>query len=400
MDWRAKSVSEDWFSSVDDYVNSAENIETSDPRYELDLKFVNWITPVFLCLDGYANRMNDARLYFLRSSAFIEHLVIALKETEEEARGDSQLGQLGRGLLVELNRILVSQRVEQGSGPPPCEDTKFSPAVKPLRNGSPYPAMLASYSLAAVGSPEFAVLNLSDWVRQQTRRTANLPSSTRTRWLLLRARFAISQLAAQDIRQNIPARNFIAFQRSVTDELRDLISFTSSDWKAFCDEIAGGSIHARLARILAFQYASERSYLFGLEEPSLVQRWRREGSSDFMLVRADLEEAQAFVANPDCFKDVPNFIGKPGRKAHWLGQFTLDNAQLRLGLAASLTGRDGEAEAAQIRAALAQAAFLLGRPTDLKPETSENGPADVLLEADEFEEQRARLARLQAQLPD
>ena len=48
----------------------------------------------------------------------------------------------------------------------------------------------------------------------------------------------------------------------------------------------------------------------------------------------------------------------------------------------------------------AKAAVLLGKTPDAQPLSPKFGPTDALFFSDDFDEQRARLARLESQLPN
>src|SRR5437762_1293620 len=77
-------------------------------------------------------------------------------------------------------------------------------------------------------------------------------------------------------RQILCAELLVAFQRQMTDEFASLLKVRSArEWTALCDRLSGNEIHSQIGRNLLFHYANERSFLFELEEPALVQAWRQ-----------------------------------------------------------------------------------------------------------------------------
>jgi hypothetical protein len=156
-----------------------------------------------------------------------------------------------------------------------------------------------------------------------------------------------------------------------------------------CRRLDSGGLHARIGRYLAWTYADERNYLFellGLEDFGLPAPGEQALISTRISPATYLEEAEAILENTDCFAGVPAFT------EHYLNltaQYSLNIAQLRYAVRASTQGDERAAITRRIRADLERAKQLQA-PRD---------PAnvlDLLRQGDQFEPQRARLARFPA----
>jgi hypothetical protein len=191
------------FSKLSQYVSDAERIEPSATGEIADQDFVHTTAPLFACLAEYASRLVDVHLYFIDTSPQIKAISLAvvrsLRQAEWEADGhvlakdnadeneDSLSDFAARSVTLDkaVQKVysIIRTPDEAALHMPPCYlDVSFvpepdRPSPGPLRapaSATPYPALLAAYSLAAVGSPETGIVYLSNWIKlarlQNTRR--------------------------------------------------------------------------------------------------------------------------------------------------------------------------------------------------------------------------------------
>jgi hypothetical protein len=280
-------------------------------------------------------------------------------------------------------------------GPLPCEPQWAASSIKLQKpdNVTPYPALVASYSLAAVDSPEAGILFLSDWIKYTEKSISPDPiKSLAQRWYLIRAKVDLGLIATASIRSLIATDRLIAFERQLTDDFASILGVGSADsWKRLCKQLEKDTLHNRVGRWLAFNYASARGYLFELQTPSVFQTWR--GERDQTLTghsQEDLDEAIVLAASEDCFGETPGF---QAYRWQWIGQFQLNVAQLRLARLVTLPEADRPAELTRISRLLDVAAdHLVASPSD------GNSVADNLLGSDPFDDQRIRVAALRSYL--
>jgi hypothetical protein len=356
--------------------------------------------------------INDTHLYFLDTSLFLKQLAILLNQITSEQTPPERPATL-KDFLDKRTEITgpirdvlrrSGSRWDSKKDPDPCDPSQTKADALPPNGETPYPALLALYSLAAVDSPESGMLYLSKWIahaessQRQKEQTQSQENGTiqspplRLSWYLLRAKINLSQIAAKVTKTLMEPERQVLFQRRMTDEYAELLRTKSPRaWRRLCDRLASGDLHARMGTQLAFTFATERNYLFELEEPTLVQAWRMAGRSELTgHLQQDLAEATAYVDTPECFARYPNFARN---RDAWLGQFKLNVAQLRIDLLPARPQSEIAAEAAEIKKLLDRAAADLGPAT--LPALSDK-PIDQLLGSADFDDQRPRVQLLQS----
>jgi hypothetical protein len=153
-----------------------------------------------------------------------------------------------------------------------------------------------------------------------------------------------------------------------------------------CKRLDRDGLHSRIGRYLAWTYADERNYLFellGLEDFGLPAPGEQALISTRISPATYLEEAEAILDTAECFTGVPAFTD---HHVDLTAQYSLNIAQLRYAVRASTQGNERAAITRKIRADLDRAKQLQSR----------RDPAnvlDLLWQGDQFEPQRARLAR-------
>jgi hypothetical protein len=142
-------------------------------------------------------------------------------------------------------------------------------------------------------------------------------------------------------------------------------------------------------------YADERNYLFELLRPvdfGLPAPGEDALKSTELSPATYLEEAEAIMEMPECFRNVPRYDPK------LIGLYHLNAAQLRYSLRMLKEGDEQLALTRQMRADLEQAKQL-GSDRDARQSCSPpDGVPDLLCQPDEFEPHRARLAEFRKTL--
>jgi hypothetical protein len=127
---------------------------------------------------------------------------------------------------------------------------------------TPYPSLLLSYYMAAIGSVEGGVEIINSWLlkdKYPERRDTQFQFG----WYEVRAMLAASQLPFLFGNMTPTHASLVRFQKRMTDQMGKLLAVRGAKaWKAFCGALSKKDMHSRLGRRLAFIYASERFYLF------------------------------------------------------------------------------------------------------------------------------------------
>ena len=393
---------------LDTYIFDANALEKQDSNADDDIRFLRNVSPLLSCADHYAKTINDAHLYFLHFSEPLEWMALRVKWSLGKKAPGSDLDWFDSSVHDQAaklrERMVKSIRLAAKSDSEgEAETREFCPELqdpfppKALPTGAtPYPALVAAYSFAAVESAEAGVLTLSDWLNSKAR--PGQAKTVRDRYYGVRAQINLLQLAAKELSDKITHDGAVLLQRDTTDRLAALLHVSSpKTWTALCRDLEKPGLHSRVGRMVAFLYAVERSYLFELEDLDSVQLWR---SSKRMELTAnldyDLTEAQAFTETTDCFRGVQPYEGSNTdtvkRSRQWLGQFRLNLVQLRLVQAATMAENDRRKLADGLLHDLNLADADLGQAhvTGL----ADTPAADVLLSSDDFADQRVRLQRL------
>ena len=387
------------------YIASAEMLEKQDNNASDDIQFLGRVSPILSCADHYAKTINDPHLYLLHFGEPLEWLALRVKWSLGPKAPDPDLDRFDdnvREQAVRLRARMVESIRLAAQSDPKNEIDAFCPALilpilpRPFPTGAtPYPALVAAYSFAAVESAEAGILTLSDWLKSKAQ--PGQAMTVRDRYYGVRAQINLLQLAAKELSEKITHDGAILLQRDTTDRLAALLHVASPKaWAALCENLAKPGMHNKVGRMLAFLYAVERGYLFELEDVDSVQLWRSGNRTELTgNLDRDLNEAQAFTETADCFRGVRPYEGSPGDAVklpqQWLGQFRLNLVQLRLVQAVAMTDDDRRKLAGGLLHDLDLAEADLGRaPTS----SLTAAPADVLLSSDPFADQRVRALRL------
>ncbi|MGD0722947.1 MAG: hypothetical protein ABR970_18075 [Roseiarcus sp.] len=377
---------------------------------EMDMQFVAGTATMFACLNYYAVKIRDLHLYFIDTSTFLKELSIDINSDQTAPPSQDNLNRLatsatgvgpgpmqGEGLQGKIRDVFrrggLSKDDPDQDGRVACWIGLRWPLAPDLV--TPYPALLAAYSLAAVESPEAGLLYLKNWIDKNTPAPGETAGYAR-RWHLLRAELAVSQIATTtSIQPELPTEPLVAFERKLTDDYADLIHVNSTGgMKKLCERFQTRGIHSGIGRFLAFNYANERNYLFEMETPELLQSWR-DGRQHRSLqnLGGDLQESMELfqAVDSDCFDGVPSFEADRRR---WRGQFQLNVAQLSVDRLPTLPAAEQDGERANIRRLLDGARDMLGEP----PSDAARTAVDRLLSRQSFDTQRQRVTRLRALL--
>ena len=353
--------------------------------FSQDRQFVEAFRPLFACLSSYGREKNDIRLNRVQ----LEPLLVFLL-TRTRSAGDPNQSRL-RAVYDGLNEFKL------------CVTTPVVfPTSLPLPNNvTPYPTLLAAFALGINDQPEAALQTISEWLTGHSPRDRFSPGwlTSADPWMVWRARAMLIHMASEMFPGKIPQDNLIMGQRALTDELGLLLKVRdAAGFKALCSKLPRNSIHGQIGRELAFQYATERSYLFELQTPSWIRRRLQSKEMPTSRLEEDLKEAEQFQKSADCFDGVEIFKGLEGTRAdRFIGQFYLDAAQLRMGRLPTLSSRESVAERGIVHALLEVAEAKLGKE-DTQLTTSEGakqpGPVERLFARDDFAVERERLRSL------
>jgi hypothetical protein len=401
---RAGQAPKDSYSDLTEYINGTERIQ---PATKQDADFIRRTAPTLGCLDNYASRVGDFHFYFLDTSQYLKALSLPLVHgpVSEPLRGNPpvdlvELVTLERKLVDAIRPFIVEPAIEKmyKEGPLPCRDPlewEDTDPPEPLRapdNATPYPALVAAYSLAAVDSPEAGMVYLSDWVAYMERKIGGgWDNSFARRWYLVRTKIDLGILATTSFRHLMQPNHLISFERRLTDDFASILGVGSVDsWKKLCKEVKKGGLHGRLGGRLAFSYASARNYLFELQTPAVFQSWRRDRDRSLTgYLQNDLDEAAIIAKSENCFEGAAIF---EAYRWQWIGQFELNVVQMRLARLAVLPDSEVKAELGRITLMLDVAADHLGP----SPSSAEKAIADGLLANDLFDDQRQRVEPLRS----
>ena len=166
---------------------------------------------------------------------------------------------------------------------------------------TPYPTMLAAFSLAAIDSPETAIVYIAHWLKSHE---ATKTVSTPQQWYYIRAEIELRSLITQYIRGRVETHRLVSFQRQLTDQFRALMKIElSEEWKKLCSAFSEGGVHAELGKRLAFQYAIARNYLFEQRTPSSIQAaYTYQPIETVTQLEADIDEAKILFDAENCYK--------------------------------------------------------------------------------------------------
>lgn len=380
------------FSTLADYVAAANiSLDTKDAE------FLASLSDLTLCIALYAERLRDFRLFLVNSEPLLGELLAKVSTNWTIKDDNAQPAATPGGRQLQLARAdgLARQIVEAlkfgGSGKTCPDASRLTKSVKQDVDGvgtkTPYPAYQIAHYMAAIDSVESGVLILRDWLLHQKRQPErDLDRTPEQEWYAIRAMLASSQLPGLG---NAPRhRSLVQFQEETTDRLGKMLGVSdAATWRSLCTKLSRQGLHAQIGRYLAMTYADERNFLFELllpEDLGLPPPGQPALKSTPVAAATFLQQAQAISEKTECFKGVPRYDRK------LLGQYSLNLAQLRLAVRASIPEDDRPAQTKAIQADL-EAASQLG--------TSEKGEVlDLLRESDEFAPQRERLARLKQQL--
>jgi hypothetical protein len=257
---------------------------------------------------------------------------------------------------------------------------------------TPYPAYQIAHYLAAIDSVDSGVLVLKDWQSRQSSQTRAgiIPNDPEQGWYAVRAMLTSSQLPDRFGSVSPTHRSMVKFQQETTIRMAALLQVGDGrSWRSFCEQLDDPGLHAQIGRYLAMTYADERNYLFELLRPV---DFGLPGPSEDALKTTEwspetyLEEADAILERPECFKGVPRYDSR------LIGLYHLNAAQLRYSLRMLKHGDEKAALTEKIRDHL-EHAKQLGSAAEAKQRCSElDGVPDLLCQPDEFEPHRARLA--------
>jgi hypothetical protein len=388
------------------YVSAAEE---DSFKAEADELFLMDTAALSACLHEYAKTIGDVRLYLVDTGKFLKHLAVSLKRQKTQIDSDSsrddtayhrkklkdEADEVFRQIDEVFRAIQPTNKQDQCARPP--WQTDFGGLLRTPNRATPYPTLLTAFSLAAVESPETAILYIADWLEDQK---APDRLEFRRRWHILRAQIELRSLASQYIRPRIETERLIQFQRQLSDEFRDLLNVRSvGDWRKLCLDFNRGGLHSRIGRRLAFNYAVARNYLFELRTPVIVQQRYENDSAELQGLRADIEEAKALADAEDCYTGVPVFEGidVPTARPKWLAQFKLNVVQLRIGETAleirNLSESEIERAKEELMRLLKEASTALGPVSDNHTLKRRD---ERLLKSDNFDDQRARVQGLKS----
>jgi hypothetical protein len=393
--------------NLDEYVKAAK-LDFSD---EPDRKFLAGLADLSWCISLYAENLRDFRLFLVDSQPFLRTLLVdvaakwvkrdkdapASPQTPDSAADPLNLRAaetLANDVSQALHKALVIKDDQCPKSTGPKGQTTNSLTEKTIDvkaiGKTPYPAYLIAHYLAAVDSVESGVLVLRDWLFYQQGQVGPLQRGPEQNWYAIRAMLASSQLPYRFGSVSPTHRAQVQFQQETTDRFAAMLGIRGAQsWRAMCRRLDSGGLHARIGRYLAWTYADERNYLFellGLEDFGLPAPGEEALISTRISPATYLEEAEAILENTDCFAGVPAFT------EHYLnltGQYSLNIAQLRYAVRASTQGDERAAITRRIRADLERA-------KQLQASRDPANVLDLLRQGDQFEPQRARLARFPA----
>jgi hypothetical protein len=406
----------DNYDNLSAYIAAAEAIEPLSDGAKRDLDFLSGTSHLFNCLYDYARMITDIHLYFLDTSEFLKQYSIVLKLSLADhpqaatASLDTSLSHLETAsdkLLSRVNEVRYLFPPESrnlhilgscdSQWPWHADPAGPWPFSAPS-GATPYPALLAAYSLAAVDSPETGIVYIADWIDHANSKRASPSQATLAqRWYLERAKIELALMASTSIRPLLQTERLVILERKLTNDFGTLLDVTTpKSWTQLCADLEGGGLHAAIGRRLAFYYATARNYLFELQTPAAVQIWNQPGQPDLIRFFDDdlVEAARLADTAADCFRGVPLF---ERRRAQWIGQFKLNVAQLHIAhatlAAGDLSAERKEAERKEIEGLLNDALNLLG---PIQVNAGVQRLDNQLLESDGFDDQRARVWSLKA----
>ena len=299
------------------------------------------------------------------------------------------------GALESSNVVQELKRFNVSVPPALCVDAnKLTDKTIPVEGigKTPYPAYQIAHYLAAIDSVESGVLVLKDWLSHQSSqvRTGIIPNNPEQGWYAVRAMLTSSQLPDRFGSVAPTHRSLVRFQQETTARMAALLQVGDGrSWRLLCKQLNDPGLHAQVGRYLAMTYADERNYLFELLRPAdfgLPLPGDDALKSTDLSPATYLEEADAILESPECFKEVPRYDPR------LLGLYHLNAAQLRYSLRMLKDGDEKAALTQKIRDDL-EHAKQLGSAAEAKQLCSDlDGVSDLLCQPDEFEPHRARLA--------
>jgi hypothetical protein len=395
-------------SNLQIYVDTAR---TFDQKPDAD--FLAELANLSECLALYAENLRDFRLFLVDTEPFLRELLVNVaaqwnekKEAESKARagafrpraqGSTKLNFTKATHELAGEVVLALQNSHVRIPTKVCTDEKTSAAQDIDVTGigkTPYPAYMIAYYLAAIDSVESGVVVLRDWLFRQRRQIKDgiVQGGPEQNWYAVRAMLASSQLPYRFGSLSPTHRASVQFQQETTDRFGALLGVHDArSWRSLCKRLNKSGLHAQIGRYLAWTYAEERNYLFELLVP---QDFGLPAPGEAALITTHispavyLEEAEAIAETSECFAGVPAFADD---RDNLVGQYSLNVAQLRYSLRAS---KDGDERVALMRGIRAD----LQRARRLEADPGPGEVLDLLRQSDQFESQRARLARFRKDL--
>jgi hypothetical protein len=405
------------FSNLQEYVEAAKPTIDQAP----DDKYLADLADLSECIALYAEHLRDFRLFLVDSNALVGALLVDVatkwreKDPAQPASANQQAASaaklnltlyeaFAKQVVDALQKSKVLQELRKSDPRIPadlCADAKkLTNRTVELKDigKTPYPAYQIAHYLAAIDSVDSGVLVLKDWLSRQSSqaRAGIIQNDPEQGWYAVRAMLTSSQLPDRFGSVSPTHRALVKFQQETTTRMAALLSVGDGrSWRSFCNQLKDRGLHAQIGRYLAMTYADERNYLFELLRPEdfgLPPPGEDALKSTGLSPATYLEEAEAILEAPECFRGVPRFDPK------LIDLYHLNAAQLRYSLRMLKEGDEKLALTRQIRADLEQAKQL-GSERDAKQLCSEpEGVPDLLCQPDEFEPHRARLAEFRKTL--
>lgn len=405
-EWAINPSHREYATSLQQYLEKAERtgLITWDQN---DYDLVRNTRSLFACFQDYAEVVGDIHLYFLDVSSVLRALASNLAY---ENGGRTVYKELAEASKDPVKRMVAAIIKAKNS----TEESQCSKALDELPRAdagnsssrlgaTPYPAILTAYSLAAVDSPDAGIIYLVDWVKKKELLLHSDPSDAQAQgvsaelvfqWYLIRAELELGFLATAITPPLVSKNRLVSFERQLTDKFGALLGVNSPQrWKDFCRKDEFGGLHRKIGLLLAYNYAIARNYLFELQTPDAIQIWQE--SKEPMLeghLQDDLAEAVAISQSTDCLLNVESFHKD---RWHWLGQFELNVAQLRLAKLPIIPENQRATEQSQINKLLETAEAHLNSPP---PPIMAGREVDGLLGVVPFEDQRLRVGALKSLL--